>query len=118
MLSLELEVVLVDLRPELDFLDLDVALVLPRLRLPLRLLVEELPEVHDPADRRGGRGRDLDQVEPLLLGDHERLRRRHDAELGAVVVDDADFLGADAVVDADRLAVYETPPGWAGCFLA
>ena len=50
-----------------------------------------------------------------FLGDHERLRRRHDPELAPVVVDDADFLGADAVVDPDRTLIYETPPaGTAG----
>jgi hypothetical protein len=37
--------------------------------------------------------------------------RRHDAQLAAVLVDDPDFLGADAVVDANRLLLYETPPG-------
>ena len=52
-LLLELVVVLIDLDPELHFLDLDVPLVLPRLRLPLRLLVEELAGVHDPAHRTG-----------------------------------------------------------------
>src|SRR6185503_15300148 len=107
---LELEVVLVDLGPELHFLHLDVLLVLARLRLPLGLLVEELSGVHDPADGRHGGGRDLHEVEALLLGDGEGLGRGHDAELGAVVVDDADFLGADAIVDADRPLVYETPP--------
>src|SRR5439155_26540581 len=41
----------------------------------------------------------LDQVEPLLLRDRQRLRRRHDAELLAGVVDDPDFPHADALVD-------------------
>src|SRR5207247_10775848 len=106
----DLEVVVVDLRTELDLLDLDVALVLAGLRLPVGVLVEELPGVQEPADGRGGAGRDLHQVEPPFLGQHERLRGRHDAELGAVLVDDADFLRPDAVVDADRLGLYETPP--------
>src|SRR6185295_5727509 len=111
---LELEVVLVDLGPELHFLHLDVLLVLARLRLPLRLLIEELSGVHDPADRRDRGGRDLHEVEALLLGDGKRLGRRHDAELRAVVVDDPDFLGADAIVDADRPLIYWTPPVGAG----
>ena len=111
---LELEVVLVDLGAELHLLDLDVPLVLARLRLPLGLLVEELSRVHDPADGRGGGGRDLHEVEALLLGEHEGLGRGHDPELAAVLVDDTDLLGADAVVDADRLAVYWTPPAVAG----
>src|SRR5262249_31744197 len=46
----------------------------------------------------------------LLLGDRQRLLRGHDAQLRAVVVDDADLFGPDAVVDADRPLIYETPP--------
>ena len=99
-LLLELVVVLVDLRPELDLLDLDHLLVLLGLARALLLLILVLPEVHDAADRRHGRRRDLDQVEPLLLRDGQSLRRRHDAELCAGVVDHPDFADADAFVDA------------------
>src|SRR5262249_27298256 len=97
-LLLELVVVLVDLRPELDLLDLDYLLVPPGLARALLFLVLIFPEVHDPADRRDGRRRDFHEVESLLLGDRERLRRRHDAELLAGVVDDADFTDADSLV--------------------
>src|SRR4029077_5337802 len=97
-LLLELVVVLVDLRAELDLFDLDHLLVLAGFTRALLLLVLVFPEIHDAADRRHGRRRDLDQVEPLLLGDGERLRRRHDAELCAGVVDHADFADADARV--------------------
>ena len=65
---------------------------------PLLLLVLILPEVHDPADRRHRGRRDLDEVETLLLGYRQGLRRRHDAELLPGVVDDADFADADAFV--------------------
>src|SRR5262249_20132419 len=98
-LLLELVVVLVDLRAELDLLDLDHFLVPPGLPRALLLLVLVFPEIHDAADRRVGRRRDLDQVEPLLLGNGEGLRRRHDAELLARVVDDANFANPDAFVD-------------------
>ena len=43
--------------------------------------------------------RDFDQVEPLLLGDGQRLRRWHDTELLAGIVDHADLPDADAFVD-------------------
>src|SRR5439155_11166881 len=102
-LLLELVVVLVDLRPEFDFFDENHLLVPPGLTRALLLLVLILPEIHDAADRRVRRRRDLDQVEPLLLGDRERLRRRHDAELRAAVVDHADFANADAFIDADAI---------------
>ena len=97
-LLLELVVVLVHLRPELDLLDLDDLLVLLRLPGALLLLVLIAPEVHDAAHRRHGRRGDLDQVEPLLPRDGQRLLRRHDAELRAGVVDDADFADPDAFV--------------------
>ena len=98
MLLLELVVVLVDLRPELDLLDQDHLLVLLRFARALLLLVLILPEVHDAADRRHGGRRDLDQVESLLLRYGQGLRRRHDAELLPGVVDDPDFPDADAFV--------------------
>src|SRR6185436_18317316 len=87
------------LRAELDLFDLDHLLVLASLTRALLLLVLVLPEIHDAADRRVGRRGDLDQVEPLLLGDGQRLRRRHDAKLCAGIVDDADFPDPDAFVD-------------------
>jgi hypothetical protein len=49
--------------------------------------------------RRGCRGRDLDQVETFLARDRERLRRRHDAELLPVLIDDPDFPYPDPFVD-------------------
>ena len=102
-LLLELVVVLVDLRPELDFLDLDDLLVLLRRPRALLLLVLVLAEVHDPADRRHGRRRNLHQVQSLASRERERLRRRHDAELLAVVVDDANFAHPDSFVDPNTV---------------
>ena len=99
MLLLELVVVLVDLRAKLDLLDLDHLLVLPSGPRALLLLVLIAPEVHDSTDRRIGRGRNLDEVETLLARDRERLRRRHDAELLAVFVDDPDLANPDAFID-------------------
>src|SRR6185436_9924010 len=98
-LLLELVIVFVDLRPELDLFDQDHFLVTLRLATALLFLVLVLPEIHDAADRRYGRRRNLDQVESLLLGDRQCLRRRHDAELLAGVIDDADFADADSFVD-------------------
>ena len=102
-LLLELVVVLVDLRPELDFLDLDDLLVLLGLPGALLFLVLVAPEVHDAADRRVRRCRNLHEVEPLLPRDGQRLLRRHDAQLLPGVVDDADFADPDAFVDPDAV---------------
>ena len=67
----------------------------------LLLLVLELAEVEDLADRRLGLGVDLDEVEALLLGHAERFVGLQHAEHAAVGGDDADFGDADAVVDSD-----------------
>src|SRR5688572_12010359 len=107
-LLLELVVVLVDLRAELDFLDLDDLLVLLRRPRALLLLVLIAPEVHDAADRRDRRRGDLHEVEPLLPRDGQCLRRRHDPELRAVLVDDADFPDPDAFVDPRAVVAPRT----------
>ena len=59
-------------RPKLISFDLDHPLVLLRLAGALLLLILVLAEIHDPADRRDRSRRNLDQVEPLLLGDGQR----------------------------------------------
>src|SRR5262245_21406866 len=116
-LLLELVVVLVDLRAVLDLLDLDDLLVLLGLARALLLLVLIAPEVHDPADRRVRRRRDLDQVEPLLLGNHERLLRRHDAELLAGVVDDPDLAHPDPFVPPRAVVSPRASLGSYNCLL-
>ena len=45
---------------------------------------------------------------PFGLRDGQGLRRRHDAELLAGVVDHADFTDADALVDADTVVAAGT----------
>jgi hypothetical protein len=61
-------VVRVDLRPDLDLLDDRLRLVLARFPGFQGRLVLELAEVHELADRRPRRRRDLDKVEVGLLG--------------------------------------------------
>jgi hypothetical protein len=100
--------VLVHLRSKFDLLHFDHVLVLLGFARALLLLILVLPVVHDPADGRHRRGRDLHQVETFLSGDGERLGRRHDAELLAGVVDYANFPDADAFVDAKPVIT----PAW------
>jgi hypothetical protein len=64
----------------------------------LLLLILIAPEVHDAADGRNRRRCDLDQVEPFLPRDCQRLLWRHDAELLARVVNDADLTNSDPFV--------------------
>src|SRR5207247_2300568 len=77
------------------------------------LRVAELAEVHDAADGRVRGGRDLDQVELLLLRQAERVLRRHDAELRPVGADDAHLARPDLHVHAGLVLDlgYVPPPG-------
>ena len=61
-------------------------------------LVQEFPVIHDPADRRLGLGRDLDEVQAVLAGKREGLGRGHDAEQFFVLVDHPEFAGMDHLV--------------------
>ena len=97
--GLGVEVAGPDLGPVLHLLDAGAGGLAPRLLGPLRLVELELAVVHDPADRRVGLGRHLDEVEIQLPGDGERLGQRLDPELLAVGIDEADLPGADPIVD-------------------
>ena len=97
---LEFEIVLVDARPELHLFDDDDLLLLFRLALLFLLLKNVLPVIHDLADRRIRRRRDLDEIEVLFPGKVLRLRQRHDSDLLAFVVDQPDLGGPDHVVDS------------------
>jgi len=66
----------------------------------LGFLVLELAEIHDPADRWFGQRRDLDEIEFCFIGKRQGLADRHDADLLAILADQADLGGSDFVVDA------------------
>ena len=93
-------IVLVGVRPELDLLDVDQFLLLAGVVGLLALLIEELAVVHDPADGRGGVGRDLHQVEIQRLRPFLRLLEGEDAGLVSLLVDQPDLDGPDFLVDA------------------
>ena len=107
--DLGVEVALADLRRQADLLELDRALLPLGFLLALRQLVLVLTEVEKPDDRRGRRGRDLDEVEPTLLRHGERLWRRHDAELLALIIDDPHLWDTDHLVDAQVSADVFVP---------
>src|SRR5436305_7498775 len=109
-LELEIVVVLVDVGAELDLFEMDDLLLLLRYVRLLLLLVEELAEVHDAADRRLRRRRHLHQVEGLLLCPPQRLFDRHDARLRAVSLDQAHLPYPDALVDPRCLVDVSSPP--------
>src|SRR5436190_6295239 len=88
-----------DLGPELDLLDVDLRLVLPRELRLLLLLVAVLPVIHHARHRRIGLRRDLDQVEALVEGVLHGLARGLNTELRAVLVDQPYLGSTDVIVD-------------------
>ena len=74
--------------------------MLPGLLGALLLLVAVLRVVHDPRDGRICAGRDLHEVEALAVRELERFLRREDPDLLALLVDQADALRADLLVDS------------------
>ena len=76
-----LVVVRLDLRPQLHFLEFEVALLLAGILIFLRLLVFQPPVVGDLTDRRLGVGRDLDEVQAGAPRTRERVFGWQDPEL-------------------------------------
>src|SRR6202034_2949850 len=84
------------------FLDGDDLLLLARSALALVLLVQELAIILNAADRRHCIRRNLNQIQRPLAGHLQGIERRHDAELLAILVNDADLAGANSFVSADK----------------
>ena len=95
----ELEVVLVDSRPELHLFDENDFLLLLCFVVLLLLLKEELTVVHDLADGRLRRRRDLYEIKILLFCHVQRLLDRNDSDLTTLVVDQTYLGSADELVD-------------------
>src|ERR1700730_5237200 len=102
-------VVLGDLRTELDLADRDLLLVLARLLLLLRLFVLVLRVVEHAAHRRLGLGCHLDEIEVALSGIAQRVVDLHQADLLAVLADEADLWNPDALVDPGRITLWRPP---------
>ena len=64
----------------------------------LALFKPELSVVHQLADRRNSLGRDFDQVQALFVGDLQRLRGTHDAQLLTLLTDQTDLLVIDLLI--------------------
>src|SRR5690606_36271062 len=98
--DLDLEVVLVGLRAQLDLFQLHQDLTAAGLRLLLLHLVLVLPEVHHLAHGRVGLRVHFDEVEVLLPSELHGVDRRHDAEHLAFGPDHTNLGDTDAVVRA------------------
>jgi len=97
---LHVVIVLVGVGAEFHFLDVDRLLLLARLGFALLLFVFELAVIHDLADRRIGIGRDLDKIEPGLVGQFKGFPGGNNAKVFAVGPDQPDFRRCDSLVGA------------------
>ena len=97
---LDLVVMLVGIRAEFDFLDLDDLLLLARFGFALLGLVFVFAEIHDLADRGFSIGRDLDKIKTRFFGHYKGPLGRHDAHVLTICADQPDFGGADTFIDA------------------
>src|SRR5690606_12281917 len=88
---------------KLDFLDLNLLLILPRGGLLLLLLEDVLAVVHDTADRRFCVGGDFNQVELGLLCGGQCFLNGHDTDLFTFGADQAHFARRDVFVDRRAL---------------
>ena len=97
-LELRVEVTDINTGRHPDLLDLHHVLILPGFLFLLALLEAELSVVHQLAHRRHSLGRDLDQIQALLVGDFQRLCGGHDTELLALRADQPDLLVVDVLI--------------------
>jgi len=101
-MDLHAEVVGIDARAELDFLDRAGVLMLLGFLVLLRLFVTELAVIDEPADGRRGGGGDLDEIHAVGAGEVQRFAEREDADLFVVDPDDPHFAGTDFPIDPDE----------------
>lgn len=101
--DLEIKIVIVDARPEFDFLEVDYVLLLLGSPGGLGLLELELPVVHDLDHRRTSRWGDLDKIETPLVRGSERLLDGKDSELLTRFSDDPDGTYPNLSVDTGPL---------------
>jgi len=109
--ALCLEIMIVDLRPNPHFFQLDDVLIATRLSLFPALLISELAVVHEPGHGRNRIWGNLDKVEPPLASHLERISSLDDPYLFAGFVNEANLPNSDPLVDA-RLywSGYSLPP--------
>src|SRR5215217_2960135 len=109
--ALRFQIVVVDLRPDANFFQLDHVLVSTRLAFFAALLVPELAVIHDPANRRYGIRRDFDQVESPRPCHLHRVAGGNDPDLLPFLVDEPDFADTNPFVDASlHWSAYGLPP--------
>jgi hypothetical protein len=100
----------VGVRLETNLFDFNDFLILARFAFFFRLLVEELPIVHQSADWWLCVWCNLYQIQSALLGHLQCLRGWNDSNLLTLVVDEADLWHTDAPVDTCFLVSNRSSP--------
>lgn len=100
MAALNRQVVGVNGRRELQLLHAAARLAPMGILVALGLFIQKLAIIHEPAHRRRGGRRDLDQVQALDLRQPQGLIERHDPKLLLGLIEDPHLARADLAVPA------------------
>jgi len=98
LIHLDDDIVISDLGPDANLLDLDLLLGLACLTFPFSALVHELAIVQQPTNWRIGSRRHLDEIQTAVVSQTLRLSSGIDAQLLASLINQPDFLGADLII--------------------
>jgi len=96
----DLVVMRIGVGAEFHLFHLDDFLLFARLGFPFLLFVFELAEIHDFAHGRFGIWGNFDKVQPGFFGHFHGAGGADNADILAIGTNQADFVGADAFVDA------------------
>ena len=102
MLDFDREVVGIDLRTKLDFLNARGVLVFLGFLVAFGLFVSVLAEIDQTADGRIRVGGDLNQVNAISASHGQRVTQAEDPELFAINPDDPNFAGTNFPVYPDE----------------
>jgi hypothetical protein len=101
--TLEVDVVVIGLRSESDFLEKYDLLALPCLTLFTLLLIFVFSIIEQPTDRRNGGRCHLDQVQVMFVSNAQSLKYGLNPELLTIFVDQSNFANPDSIVDSQIL---------------
>jgi hypothetical protein len=98
-------IVIVHVNTKLHFFDRNRLLFFLGFALAFFVLVQELPIIHDAANRRLRRRGNFHQIQVSFASHFERLEGRHHADLFPFVADHANFTCPDTLIHADKTLV-------------
>lgn len=99
-LGLDIAIVIVNFRPQTNFLQRHHMLFFLAQLLFAFLLVQIFPVIHDPADRRFRVRRNLHKVQSKVMGPKLGFLDINNTDLVIVFIDQADRIGSDPLIDA------------------